>query len=134
MRWISGRLLFVCAIGLCAQGQSMPEAPEIARAKAEIEKLRTLVAAGAAPRNQLQLAEEQMADAEDAAFLRKTLYGQDLTAEQADEMIAAAGRRLERRQKALEAAQKLLTAKVVPANSLEAPRSDVEMAEKEYAL
>jgi len=134
MRWIAGPLLLVCAIGVRAQGQTMPEAPEMARAKSNIEKLRTLVAAGAAPRNQLERAEEQMADAEDAAFLRKTLYGQDLTAEQADEMIAAAERRVQRRQKSFEAAQKLVTAKVAPAISLDAPLSDVEQARKEYAL
>src|SRR6185369_8971599 len=98
MRFL-GPLLVVCAACLCAYGQ---DSPEVARAKAEVEKLRALVAAGAAPRNQLEQAEEKIADAEDAAFLRKTLYGADLTAEQADEMIAAAGRRLDRRQKAYE--------------------------------
>ena len=104
------------------------------RAKAEIEKLRALVQAGAAPRNQLERAEEQMADAEDAAFLRKTLYGQDLNAEQADEMIAAARRRRERREKTYESAKKLVDARVMPANSLESPLSDVDLARKEYAL
>src|SRR3954471_12438691 len=99
-----GPILFVCvAMSAYAQGQ---DAPEVARAKAEIEKLRALVQAGAAPRNQLERAEEQMADAQDAAFLRKTLYGQDLNAEQADEMIAAAARRQERREKAYDAAKK----------------------------
>jgi hypothetical protein len=104
------------------------------RAKSEIERLRSLVAAGAAPRNDLVKAEAQMADAEDAAFLRKTLYGQDLTAEQADEMIAAAGRRLDRREKTLEASEKLVAAQVAAPNSLEAERSDVEMSKKEFAL
>src|SRR3954453_13199486 len=104
MRFL-GSILILCAGSLCAQG---PEAPEIARAKSEVEKLRSLVAVGAAPRKQLEAAEANIADAEDAAFLRNTLYGADLTAEQADEMIAAAGRRLERRQKALEAAEKLV--------------------------
>jgi hypothetical protein len=131
MRFILGTLLFVCAMSLCAQGQ---DAPEVSRAQMEIDKLRALVAAGAAPRNQLERAEEQMADAEDAAFLRKTLYGQDLTAEQADEMIAAAQRRLERRQKSLDAAEKLVQAKVAPPTALEAPLSDVDSAKKEYAL
>src|SRR5690242_11643207 len=99
-----GRLLLVCAaVVCCAHAQ---EAPEVTRAKENIEKLRSLVAAGAAPRLQLEQAEAKMADAEDAAYLRKTLYGQDLTAEQADEMIAAAGRRLDRRRQALESAEK----------------------------
>src|SRR3954451_6565757 len=131
MRLILGPILFVCAVCLFAQGQ---DSPEVARAKAEIEKLRTLVQAGAAPRNQLEQAEEKMADAEDAAFLRKTLYGQDLTAEQADDMIAAAARRRDRREKAYETAKKLVDAHVAPATSLESPLSDVDLARKEYAL
>jgi hypothetical protein len=124
-------MLAVCAVCLCAQAQ---DAPEVARAKAEVEKLRALVAAGAVPRNQLDRAEEKIADAEDAAFLRKTLYGADLTAEQADEMIAAASRRLDRRQKALEAQDKLVKAQVAAGTTLETPASDVDLARKEYAL
>ena len=87
----------VCAGCLFAQAA---DDPEVIRAKAAIEKMRALVAAGALPRNQLEKAEDQMADAQDAAFLRKTIDGADLTAEQADEMIAAAERRLLRREKA----------------------------------
>jgi hypothetical protein len=121
----------VCALCLSAWAQ---DAPEVARAKADVEKLRALVAAGAVPRNQLDRAEEKIADAEDAAFLRKTLYGSDLTAEQADEMIAAAARRLERRQKALDAQDKLVKAQVAAGTTLEAPASDVDLAKKEYAL
>jgi len=131
MRFILGGVLSVCAVCLYAQGQ---EAPEVTRAKAEIEKLRALVQAGAAPRNQLDKAEEKMADAQDAAFLRKTLYGQDLNAEQADEMLAAAARRRDRREKAYDTAKKLVDAHVVAANSLENPLSDVDLARKEYAL
>jgi hypothetical protein len=130
----AGKLLVVCAVALCAYGQAAPEAPEVARAKAEVERLRSLVAAGAVPRNQLEQAEEKIADAEDAAFLRKTLYGSDLTAEQADEMLSAANRRLERRQKAYDAVEKLVKAQVSPATALTAPQSDVDMAKKEYAL
>src|SRR5262249_27928657 len=101
---------------------------------AEVEKLRALVAAGAAPRNDLDRAEAKIADAEDEAFLRRTLYGTELTPQQADNMIAAAGRRLERRQQTLEAAGKLVKAQGAPATSPEAPSAEVELAKKEYAL
>src|SRR5262245_3919370 len=122
----------VCAVCLGVFAQVSPElSPEVSRAKAEVERLRALVAAGAAPRNQLERAEQQIADAEDAAFLRKTLYGSDLTPEQADEMIAAAARRVERRQKAFEAQEKLVKAQVAPATSLEAPEGEVDLAKKE---
>jgi hypothetical protein len=128
---IPGLTALVCAVCL---GASAQDSPEVSRAKAEVERLRTLVAAGAAPRNQLDRAEERIADAEDAAFLRRTLYGADLTAEQADEMIAAAARRVERRQKALDAQDKLVKAQVAPATSLEVPAGEVDLARKEYAL
>src|ERR1035438_3513228 len=75
--------------------------PEISAARAEIARVRALVEAGAAPRAQLAKAEESLADAADAALLRKTAYGQDLTLAQADDMIAAADRRFNRRRKAL---------------------------------
>src|SRR3954470_12083527 len=117
-----GPVLFVCAV--CLYAQQGQDAPEVTRAKAEIEKLRALVQAGAAPRKQLERAEEQMADAQDAAFLRKTLYGQDLTAEQADDMLAAAARRRDRREKAFADAEKLVDARVAPVTSLDPPRGD----------
>ena len=106
MRSIPGLILLVCAGVVFAQTDD----PEVARAKAGIEKLRALVEAGAAPRAQLEKAQDRIVDAEDAALLRKTLYGQDLTAEQSDGMVAAAYRRRERRQIALDGARKLVAA------------------------
>lgn len=132
MRLYLGHALLVCA-AVCGCAHAA-DAPEVTRAKAEIEKLRALVAAGAAPRKQLESAEAKIADAEDADFLRKTLYGQELTAEQADEMIAAAQRRLDRRHDALDAAKRLVDAKVAPQTSLESYESDVKSAEGEFQL
>src|SRR5215470_7660576 len=104
MRFLSG-LLWATCIGLaCAQ---TPEDSDVSRAKAGIEKLRELVDAGAAPRVELEQAEAALADAEDFSFRRKTLYGTDLTEAQVDAMVAAAGRRLERRKQAIARAQKL---------------------------
>src|ERR1041385_472974 len=107
--------LAVCAMCLWAQPE---ESPEVKNARTAVEKLRTLVEAGAAPRLQLQKAEDQLADAEDAAVLRKTLYGQDLTVELSNDMLAAAQRRLERRQKAFDDAKKLVEANVAAGASL----------------
>jgi len=97
----------VCAGAVGAQTNDVPE---VARAQAEVQKLRAQVEAGVAPRAQLEKAEEAMADAQDAAILRRTLYGQDLTAEQTGEMMAAAGRRFDRRVKALDEAKRLVEA------------------------
>jgi hypothetical protein len=123
--WVLG------GVSLCAQP---PEAPELARAKAEIERLRVLVEAGAMPRAQLQRAEESLADAEDAAFLRRTLYGEDLTEAQADEMVVVAARRLERRKQALGSAQALVREGVSSQLSLTPYLEDLDRARKEHDL
>jgi hypothetical protein len=86
------------------------------------------------PRKQLEKAEDAIADAEDAALLRKTLYGQDLTAEQADDMTAAAGRRLDRRKTAYNQQKKLVDAGVVPTQSLNPFLQDTDLAQKECDL
>jgi hypothetical protein len=131
MRSNFGLVLLVCAFGASAQ---TGDSPELIRARADVEKLRSLVEAGAAPRRDLEKAEERIADAEDEAFLRKTLYGSDLTAEQADEMIAATGRRFERREKAYDEAKKLVDAGVAPELSLDTYIRDMDMARKECEL
>jgi hypothetical protein len=124
-------LLFLCAFFAGAQS---PEDPEVVKAKAETERLKELVAAGAAPVVQLAKAEEAMADAEDAAFLRKTLYGKDLSEAQSDEMVDAARRRLDRRQKAYEDAQRLVQLGAVGQLSVNRFRDDVDMARREFDL
>ena len=83
---------------------------------------------------QLEKAEAQLLDAEDAVYLRKTLYGQDLTAEQADDMIGAASRRFERRKEAFDEARKLVDLGVAAAATLEAPQAEMDMSRKEADL
>ena len=131
MRFYLGLLLLVCAAPLFAQ---IDDDPEVTRAKAGLDRLRALVEAGALPRAQLQRAEEGIADAHDAAFLRKTLYGQDLTPEQSDEMIAAAARRLDRRKKAFDDARKLVDAGVESKLSLATFMDELELARRECDL
>ena len=130
MRFTSGLLGLVCASVLFAQAND----PDVTRAKAGIDKLRGLVEAGAAPRAQLQKAEEALADAEDAAYLRKTLYGQDLTEAEADDMIAAATRRFDRRKKAYDEAQKLVAEGVASEVSLGTFIDELDMSRKECEL
>ena len=117
-----------------AVGAQTNVVPEVARAQAEVQKLRALVEAGAAPRAQLEKAEEAMADAQDAAILRRTLYGQDLTAEQTGEMMTAAGRRFDRRLKALDEAKRLVQAGAASQPSLGEFLQELELARKESDL
>ncbi|MGA2269122.1 MAG: hypothetical protein ABSH44_11700 [Bryobacteraceae bacterium] len=131
MRWRWGLPLLVCAGSVYAQTSDVPE---VARAQAEVEKLRALVQGGAVPRIQLEKAEEAIADAQDAAILRQTLYGQDLTAGQTDEMMAAASRRFDRRRKALDEAKRLVEAGAASQLSLGAFLEELDLARKESDL
>jgi hypothetical protein len=129
---------FFLALGwlVCAgyAGAQISEDADVFRAQAGIEKLRQLVAAGAAPRAELEQAEAALADAQDFAYLRQTLYGKDLTEAQLEAMLAAAGRRLERRQQALDRARKLVDMGVASQASLGTFLEALEWAQKEYAL
>jgi hypothetical protein len=126
----SGLALLVCACTVWGQTDD----PALAAAQAEVERVRAGIEAGVAPRAQLAKAESALADAQDAAFLRKTAYGQDLDVDQAGEMIGAAQRRLERRQKAYDEARKLVDAGVATQLSLGSLIDDRDRARKELDL
>src|SRR5438874_8443361 len=89
-------VLCAAVLGTAAIAQPI-EDPGLTRAKSNIEDIRKLVEAGAAPRAKLDQAEHALADAEETAFLRRTLYGPDLTEEKSQEMVEMTQRRLERR-------------------------------------
>src|SRR4051794_37727273 len=109
MKFFPG-LIFVCAFSLWAQTD---ESPEISRARTAIEKLRTLVDAGAASRAQLDRAQADLSDAEDAAYLRGTVYSAELNEAQTTEMLAVAQRRVDRRQAAVDRMKKMVEANLV---------------------
>ena len=120
---------------VCAAAVPEPSAdPDVARARAGIERLRALVEAGALPRAQLQQAEDALADAQDMVILRRTMYSQDLTEDQADEMISAAQRRLDRRQKQLDRIRGMVDAGVAAKVELGTFLQEVDYARKEYDL
>jgi len=134
MRFLLGLILLVCAFAQTPVLAQTDDDPEVMRAKAGLDRLRGLVEAGALPRIQLEKAEDAIADARDAAFLRKTVYGQDLTPEQSDEMIAASTRRFDRRKKAFDDARKLVEIGVESQLSLATFIDELEMARKECDL
>jgi hypothetical protein len=128
------QLFFVSLVCVAVSfAQTTPQDPEIARAQEHLEKIRALVDAGAAPRAQLTEAEDQIADAQDAAVLRRTIYG-DLTDAQSEEMIAAAGRRFERRKQAFDKTQQLVIAGVATRDSLSTLQVGLDLARTECDL
>jgi len=128
MRLVPGLILLVCT-SMWAQ-----DSPELGRAKAEVQRLRVLVEAGAAPRAQLEKAEAAVADAEDAAFLRKTAFGTDLTEDQTEDMLAAAQRRVARRKSAVSDMRRLIDAGVASQLALTPLLEDFDAARKEFDL
>jgi hypothetical protein len=110
------------------------EDPDVLRARLAIQRLRALVEAGAIPRVQLEQAEDALGDAQDMAVLRRTMYGQDITEEQSSQMVAAAQRRLDRRQKQLDRARGLVDSGIVAKNDLGPLAEQVDYARKEYDL
>src|SRR5690242_3767169 len=127
MQYFKGLLIFVCACCVFAQAED----PEVARAKASIDRLRSLVESGVAPRAQLEKAEAAVVDAQDAALLRRTLYGTELTEDQAGDMVSAAQRRVDRRQAAFDEAKKLVDNGVAALQSLSTFQDDLDLANKE---
>ncbi|MBV8819736.1 MAG: hypothetical protein JO022_15350 [Acidobacteriaceae bacterium] len=139
MRYVC--VLLISLSGLLLSGQSVgPNPPselqvlqsrEIQLAKQEIERVTDLVNAGALPRIRLEEAEQKLADAQDEVILSRTLYGEmpvkNLTEEMADEMVAAAQRRVERQTKKIEETQKLITQGVLPQVAINPLQDELQM-------
>jgi multidrug resistance efflux pump len=110
------------------------ESPAMRRALEEVERLRKLVDAGAAPRLKLEEAERALAAARDEEVLERTLYGavgvEELTEEQSAEMVAAARRALERQTRRLEDSKRLVEEGAMPRTALTAVLQDFDRAKK----
>ncbi len=131
---MQSELALLCLAAAISAYAQTPGDREFRRAQSNIEELRKQVEAGVAPRAKLEQAEEALSDAQDAELLSRTLYGKDLTEEQSLEMEAAALRRLERRQAAVEKLQRLVDAGALPLRSLDSAKEEVSWARKEHEL
>jgi len=119
----------------CARLTAQPgEDPEVARAKMELNRVRALVEAGVLARVQLQKAEDAVADAMDGTDIRKSIYLPDLAEEQAEQLVAAANRRFERRKSAFEKAKMQVDSGIAPANVLEELGAQLDYARKDCDL
>jgi hypothetical protein len=103
----------------------------------ELNKIQGLVISGVLPPMRLQQAKDALADAEDEAVIRNTLFQKDVTVEEAENMVTVAAKRLERSQRAFDERQKLVDAGIVAkremdevAASLDRARSEQEWARK----
>jgi len=128
------RLLFVtlATVALCAAPPA--DDPEVLRARLNIARLRALADAGAIPRAQVEKAEDDLADAQDLAVLRRTMGSNDLSEQQAGAMVVAARDRLERRQKQLVKMRGMVEAGIAAKNELQPFVEQADFAQNEYDL
>jgi len=105
---------------------------------AEVERLRVLVEAGAAPRAALERASAAMEDRLDESILRQTLYGvmrpEETTADQSKEMVAAAERRVARVKARLEQMKPLVEAGIMARMELTPALEELDYRQKTLVL
>jgi hypothetical protein len=131
MRLFSGLMLLCCASCLCAQ---TVDTPEVAKAKLDLARIQGLVDSGALPAIQLEKAKTAVADAEDGVLLNKDIQLQDLTEDQAEQMVAAAQRRFDRRKQAFDDAKTLIDAGIAAQISLNSYLQNMDFARRECEL
>jgi hypothetical protein len=104
----------------------------------EVDRLRVMSETGAIPRARLEQAQAELADAEDNAILRRTLYGslrvEDFTKEQSDQMVAAAQRLVDRQKERYDRTQELVNEGILARVSLMAMLEDLEYRRKALDL
>jgi hypothetical protein len=142
-KWAAEALVF--AVIACSVGSGKPAAAQddlaatlVERAQKEVARIQALVADGTLPKSRLEEAEAELADAQDQAILANTLYGrariQDMTPAQADAMIAAAERRVERQKKIVEDRRTLLEAGILAQSEFTAFEDELESRERVLEL
>jgi hypothetical protein len=79
----------------------------------------------------LEQAKENLEDARDIAVLHQTLYGKELTVDQADEMIAAAERRVDRKRRSQQDLQRLVSQGIISKAEMSSSAEDLDRATHE---
>ena len=147
--WASNLLFFLAAgFGFASRhlpATSLPTAQystlansQLERARKELERVKDLVAQGTLPPAQLAKAQAQVDDAQDEAVLAETLYGSipaaDFTTEQANQMLAAAQRRVDRQSAIVEDRRKLLDTGAIARADFEALSEELETRQRVLTL
>jgi hypothetical protein len=104
----------------------------------EVDRLRIMAETGSVPRARLEQAQAELADAEDNAILRRTLYGslriEDFTKDQSALMVAAATRLVERQSERYERTKQLVAEGIVARGTLVAMLEDLDFRRKALDL
>ena len=131
---------FLAVALLCAPivSAQLPSMADIDRAKIEVSRLEELVREGAVAKSRLEKAKDALADAEDDAVLRRTLFGkmsvEDLTNDQSIWMVEAAKRRVARTENRLEGLKKLVDDGVLARTELTPELEELDMRRRTLDL
>ena len=116
----------------------MASARQTAAAEMELQQVKQLVSSGALPASRIQEAMAKLDDARDEEILDRTLYGtvmvQDLTGDQASEMIGAATRRRDRQRAKVDRFQTLIGDGVIARGQVSALEEELGMRETALSL
>ena len=126
------RAALAAALGALILHAQTPEDPEVVRAKLKLDYVRALAEQGIATRAQVDSAQLDVTEAQEAAFLKRTLYGNDVTEAEADEMVQVAERRMARRAQAVARQQQLVEQGVAPRLSVNPLVEKADWARKEH--
>ena len=106
--------------------------------KMEVERLQAMAETGSIPRARLEQAQAELADAEDNAVLRRTLYGtvrvEDFNKEQSESMVAAAQRLVDRQQERIERTKHMVEEGIIARVTLTALEEDLAFRNKALDL
>jgi multidrug resistance efflux pump len=106
----------------------------VERAQSEVARIEPLVADGTLPKTVLDEAKAKLADAEDQEILSETLYGdiklENMTDAQATDMVAAAGRRVDRERELLQQREKLLVSGIIARSDLRSFQDELQSRER----
>ena len=111
---------------------------ELLKAQAEVRRVKALVESGALPRRRLEEAQQAVDDSEDDVILAATLYGgarvQNLSTNEAAEMVAAAQRRFDRQQKMVDSRMELVKGGIVARGEIQPALDELEMRRRTLQL
>jgi hypothetical protein len=110
----------------------------VVKARSDVDKIKGLVDQGALPRRRLDQALAALADAEDDAILARTLYGssrvEQLSAEDAQLMVEAAQRRVERQRAVVDERERWVRDGVLAKGEIQPQAQELEMRNRTLEL
>ncbi len=112
--------------------------PAVDRAQANLQRIRTLVDQGALPRSAITEAEAAVGEAEDRAILDRTLYSSesvaDITDKDADAMVHAARRNVDRQKAVVDRQQQWVAKGVIARSELQSLEDELTSRQRTFQL